>query len=102
MHQIAEPSAGPLINFRPRRDRVVVKDVPAPPPPEGTLTIPDSQKKPPLEGQVLAVGDGVDDLEPGMIVLFGEFTGTETYVDGELLRFLRDEEVIGQRLPAKE
>ncbi len=95
------------INYEPRGDRVIVTQLPPPPPKPGQVLIPGSQQKPLNEGIVVAVGPGlrnrltgqVDavDLEPGDHVCFCDFAGNEIEVDGETYLSMRDEEIHGRR-----
>ena len=72
----------------------------------GLIEIPESQKEPPLEGLVKAVGDGRweygamvrPEAEVGDHVLFGRYAGTPIWINGEEYLLLRDEEIVGRRL----
>lgn len=96
------------INYEPRGDRVIVKQLTAAPQQEGQVFLPDSQRKPLNEGIVIAVGPGVRNRFTGMIdpvdlkegdhVCFLEFAGFEIIVDGEAYISMRNEEVHGRRL----
>lgn len=87
----------PSLSFRPRHDRVVVKQLPLPPPDPDKLLIPDSMKKPPLEGIVRALGTHTPGLNIGDHILYAEFSGAPIVIDGEEFFVLRDEEVLGIR-----
>jgi len=90
--------------FRPLHDRLLIKRIEAEEKSKGGIIIPDSAKEKPIEGKVIAVGNGKS-LENGQLrklevkagdrVLFGKYSGTEIKVDGEEHVILREEEVLG-------
>lgn len=70
----------------------------------GGLFIPDSAKEKPMEGEVVAAGDGkykedgsrqTLDVKAGDRVLFGKYSGSEIKVDGEELLIMREDEILG-------
>ncbi len=93
-----------MANFRPLHDRILIKRVEAEEMTKGGIIIPDSAKEKPVEGQVIAVGNGkiLDDgkvraleVKPGNRILFGKYSGTEIKIDGEEHIILREDEVLG-------
>jgi chaperonin GroES len=71
---------------------------------KGGLYIPDSAKEKPVEGTVLAVGNGKVledgtvrrlDVKEGDRVLFGKYSGTEVKIDGEEHLILREDDILG-------
>ena len=91
------------MNIRPLQDRVIVKRVKEEEKTKGGIIIPDSAKEKPLEGKVVAVGDGKmgDDgkvralaVKAGDKVLFGKYAGTEIKVDGEEMIILREDDIL--------
>ena len=71
---------------------------------KGGIIIPDSAKEKPIEGEVIAVGNGkvLDDgstrnleVKVGDKVLFGKYSGTDIKLDGEEHMILREDEVLG-------
>ena len=93
-----------MANFRPLQDRLLVKRIAAEEKSKGGIIIPDSAKEKPIEGEVVAVGNGkiLDDgktraleVKTGDKVLFGKYSGTEIKVDGEEHIILREDEVLG-------
>jgi chaperonin GroES len=71
---------------------------------KGGIIIPDSAKEKPIEGKVVAVGNGkvTDDgkvralqVKAGDRILFGKYAGTEVKIDGEEHLILREEEILG-------
>ena len=84
--------------IRPLHDRVLVKRVKEEEKTKGGIIIPDSAKEKPVQGEVIAVGNGkVRKLEvkPGDTVLFGKYSGQEIKVDGEELVILREDDIVG-------
>ena len=93
-----------MAKFRPLYDRLLVKRVAAEEMSKGGIIIPDSAKEKPIEGEVMAVGNGkvLDDgstrnleVKVGDKVLFGKYSGTEIKLDGEEHMILREDEVLG-------
>jgi chaperonin GroES len=93
-----------MTKFRPLYDRLLVKRVPAEERSKGGIIIPETAKEKPIEGEIIAVGNGKA-LESGQVrslevkigqrVLFGKYSGTEIKVDGEEHVILREDEVLG-------
>ena len=91
------------MKFRPLHDRVVVKRIDAEEKTKGGIIIPDTAKEKPLEGKIIAVGNGRT-LENGTVrplavkngdrVLFGKYAGTEVKIDGEEHLLLREEDIV--------
>jgi len=92
------------MKFRPLHDRLLIKRVEAEQKTKGGIIIPDSAKEKPIEGHVIAVGNGkiLDDgkvrpleVKAGDKVLFGKYSGTEIKIEGEEHIILREDEVLG-------
>ena len=92
------------MKFRPLHDRVIVRRIDAEEKTKGGIIIPDTAKEKPIEGKVLAVGNGKVledggvrklDIKVGDRVLFGKYGGTEVTIDGEELLILREDDVLG-------
>ena len=90
--------------FRPLYDRILVRRISEEERTKGGLYIPDTAKQKPIQGEVLAVGQGKlmdsGELRPlqvkvGDRVLFGQYAGTEIKMDGEEYLILREDEVLG-------
>ena len=90
--------------FRPLGDRVLVKRVEEEEKTRGGIIIPDTAKEKPMEGEVVAVGDGAR-TEDGKIqpmavkagdrILFGKWSGTEVKIDGEDLLIMKESDIMG-------
>ena len=93
-----------MANIRPLHDRVIVKRVKEEEKTKGGIIIPDTAKEKPIEGEVVAVGNGKVledgkvrklDVKVGDRILFGKYSGTEVKVDGEEHLILREDDVLG-------
>jgi chaperonin GroES len=86
------------MNIQPLADRVLVKPAPAEEKTVGGIIIPDTAKEKPLQGTVLAVGNGTKDeemvLKEGNTVLYGKYSGTEVELDGEKYLIMRQSDVL--------
>jgi chaperonin GroES len=91
------------MKIRPLQDRIVVKRLEGENKTKGGIIIPDTAKEKPIEGKVVAVGNGkvlkdgkVRPLEVkvGDTVLFGKYTGTEVKLDGEEHVLIREDDVL--------
>jgi chaperonin GroES len=92
------------MSVRPLHDRLLVKRVSEEEMTKGGIIIPDTAKEKPIEGEVIAVGNGRVledgsvrplDIEAGDRVLFAKYGGTEVTLDGEEHLILRESDVLG-------
>jgi chaperonin GroES len=92
------------MTIRPLHDRVLIQRIKEEEKTKGGIIIPDSAKEKPIEGKVIAVGNGkVADngqvralaVKAGDTVLFGKYAGTEVKIDGVEHLILREEEILG-------
>jgi len=92
------------MKIRPLQDRIVVKRLEGESKTKGGIIIPDTAKEKPIQGKVVAVGNGKVlkdgkvrpvDVKVGDIVLFGKYTGSEVKLDGEEHVILREDDVLG-------
>jgi chaperonin GroES len=97
------------MKIRPLQDRIVVKRLEGENKTKGGIIIPDTAKEKPIEGKVVAVGNGkvlkdgkVRPLEVhvGDVVLFGKYSGTEIKLDGEEHVLIREDDVLAVTQPA--
>src|SRR6202042_1927904 len=93
-----------MASIRPLHDRVLLKRVKEEEKTKGGIIIPDTAKEKPIEGEVVAVGNGKVgedgtarklDVKGGDRVLFGKYSGREVKVDGEDRLILREEDILG-------
>ncbi|MBI5529554.1 MAG: co-chaperone GroES [Deltaproteobacteria bacterium] len=90
------------MKFRPLYDKVLIKRVEAEEKTKGGIIIPETAKEKPVEGKVIAVGNGRIlengskiplDVKVGDHVLFGKYSGNEVKIDGEEHVVLKEEEI---------
>jgi len=91
------------MNIRPLQDRVILKRVKEEEKTKGGIIIPDSAKEKPIEGEVVAVGNGKVmedgsvkklDVKVGDRVLFGKYSGTEVKLEGEERLIVREDDIL--------
>ena len=92
------------MNIRPLHDRVIAKRLEEEKTSPGGIVIPDSAAEKPIQGEVVAVGNGklLDngdlralDVKAGDRILFGKYSGTEVKVDGVEYLVLREDDIMG-------
>jgi chaperonin GroES len=92
------------MKIRPLQDRIIVKRVAEEEKTKGGIIIPDTAKEKPIEGQVIAVGNGKVledgkvrplDVKAGDRVLFSKYAGTEVKIEGEEHLIMREEDILG-------
>jgi len=88
----------------PLRDRILVKRLEEKEVVKGGIIIPDSAKEKPMEGEVVAVGNGkildngqkvTMEVKAGDRILFGKYSGSEIKIDDEEFLIMREDEVLG-------
>jgi len=98
------------MKIRPLHDRIVVKRLESEDRTKGGIIIPDSAKEKPIEGRVVAAGNGKLlkdgklrplDVTVGDVVLFGKYAGNEVKIDGEGFVLLREDDLLAITEPAK-
>ena len=91
------------MKVRPLHDRIIVKRLEEEEKTKGGIIIPDSAKEKPIEGRVIAVGDGkiMEDgkkipmeVKKGDRVLFAKYAGTEIKIDGEEHLMMKEDDVL--------
>jgi chaperonin GroES len=92
------------MKIRPLQDRIIVKRVEEEEKTKGGIIIPDSAKEKPIEGKVIAVGNGKVmedgkvrplDVKAGDRILFSKYAGTEIKIDGEEHLIMREDDILG-------
>jgi chaperonin GroES len=103
------------MNVRPLHDRIIVHRIEEGEQKVGGIIIPDSAKEKPMQGKVIAVGNGKSkddgkrvplDVKAGDSILFGKYSGQEIKLDGEEYLIMREDEVLavmddGAEMPKK-
>lgn len=91
------------INLTPLYDKIIVKRLEAENKTAGGIIIPDSAKEKPIEGKVIAVGNGNVDsngkhisltVKEGDTVLFAKWGGTEIKINGEEYLIMKESDVL--------
>ena len=92
------------MEIRPLQDRIIVKRVQEEEKTKGGIIIPDTAKEKPVEGKVIAVGNGKVledgkvrplDVKKGDRILFSKYGGTEVKIDGEEHLIMREDDILG-------
>ena len=92
------------MKIRPLQDRIIVKRVQEEEKTKGGIIIPGTAKEKPVEGKVIAVGNGKVqedgkvrplDVKAGDRILFSKYAGTEVKIDGEEHLIMREEDILG-------
>jgi chaperonin GroES len=91
------------MKVRPLNDRIIVKRLEEEEKTKGGIIIPDSAKEKPVEGKVIAVGDGriskegkkiPMEIKKGDRILFAKYGGTEIKMDGEEYLMMKEDDVL--------
>jgi chaperonin GroES len=91
------------MKVKPLHDRVIVKRTEGEEKTKGGIIIPDTAKEKPIEGKVVAVGNGKIlesgktlpmQVKSGDKVLFGKYAGNEIKIDGEEHVIMREDDII--------
>ena len=92
------------MKIRPLQDRILVKRLEAEEKTASGIIIPDNAKEKPMEGEVIAVGNGKTledgkllkpDVKVGDKVLFSKYAGTEVKLEGQEHLVLREDDLLG-------
>jgi chaperonin GroES len=92
------------MNIRPLHDRVVIRRLEEERTTAGGIVIPDTATEKPIQGEVVAVGNGKIlengekrplDVKVGDRVLFGKYSGTEVKIEGKELLVMREDDIMG-------
>jgi chaperonin GroES len=90
------------MSLTPLHDRVIVKAAEPEEVTKGGIIIPDTAKEKPMQGSIIAVGNGklaengsVTPLQVkvGDMVLYGKYAGTEISIDGEDYLIMRESDI---------
>ncbi len=91
------------MKLKPLNDRVVVKRIEEEQKTAGGIIIPDTAKEKPIQGEVIAVGNGkiMDDgsrrpldVKVGDRVLYSKYAGTDIKVEDEELLIMREDDIL--------
>jgi chaperonin GroES len=91
-------------SFRPLHDRVLIRRIDEEVQARGGIIIPDTAKEKPVQGEVIAVGEGKVnedgsrlplDVKEGDRVLFGKYSGSDIVLEGIDYLIMREDEILG-------
>jgi chaperonin GroES len=100
---LSERKSGTM-KLRPLQDRILVQRVKENEKSKGGIIIPDTAKEKPIEGTVIAAGNGklseagkriALDVKKGDRILFGKYSGTEVKIEGKEYIIMREDDVLG-------
>lgn len=87
------------VSFKPLADRVLIEPSPAEEKTASGIIIPDNAKEKPLQGKVIAVGQGKTDekmtVKKGDSVMYGQYSGTEIKIDGKKYLIMKESDIYG-------
>ena len=92
------------MKIRPLHDRVLLKRLDDQQETSSGIIIPDTAKEKPIQGEIVAVGNGkiqksgeVRNLtvKPGDRVLYSKYAGTEVKLDGQEHLIMREDDILG-------
>ena len=92
------------MKLRPLQDRILVQRGKEEGKTKGGIIIPDTAKEKPIEGKVIATGNGklseegkriALEVKKGDQILFGQYSGTEVKIEGEEYLIMREDDVLG-------
>ena len=91
------------MKVKPLHDRVLIRRLKSDEKTKGGIIIPDTAKEKPIEGEVVAAGNGrvqkdgkvrALEVKAGDRVLFGKYSGTEVKLEGETHLILREDDIL--------
>jgi len=92
------------MNLKPLHDRIVIKAIEPDNKTARGIIIPDTAKEKPMQGEVIAVGNGLRDangvvqsleIKVGDKVLYGKWAGTEVKLGDQDLVIMKESDVMG-------
>lgn len=86
-----------ISKIQPLADRVLIEPLPAETKTASGIILPDSAKEKPLEGTVIAVGNGTSEspmtVKVGNKVLYGKYAGTELKLEGNDYLIMKESDI---------
>ena len=91
------------MKVRPLHDRLIVKRLEEEDKTKGGIIIPDTAKEKPIEGKVIAAGEGrlnkdgkkiPMEVKTGDRILFAKYAGTEVKMDGQEYLMMKEDDVL--------
>jgi chaperonin GroES len=102
-HEIYLKGRSISMKIRPLHDRLIVKRLEEEEKTKGGIIIPDTAKEKPIEGKVIAAGEGrlnkdgkkiAMEVKTGDRILFAKYAGTEVKMDGEEYLMMKEDDVL--------
>jgi chaperonin GroES len=90
--------------IKPLGDRVIVRPKEAEETTKGGIILPDTAKEKPVEGTIVAIGEGktTEDgklikltVKVGDTILYGKYSGNEVKIDGDEYLIMRESDIFG-------
>ncbi len=91
------------MKVRPLHDRLIVKRLEEEEKTKGGIIIPDTAKEKPIEGKVIAAGEGrinkdgkkiPMEVKKGDRILFAKYAGTEVKMEGEEYLMMKEDDIL--------
>jgi len=82
--------------FKPLMDRVLAELMEVEEKTESGIIIPDTAKEKPQQATVIEVGDDVELVKKGDVVVFEKYAGNEIKIDDKKYVILKEDEILGK------
>ncbi len=82
--------------FKPLMDRVLAEPMDVEEKTESGIIIPDTAKEKPQQATVIEVGDDVELVKKGDVVVFEKYAGNEIKIDDKKYVILKEDEILGK------
>ncbi len=82
--------------FKPLMDRVLVEPQDLEQKTESGIIIPDTAKEKPQQGVVIEVGEDVEKVQKGDVVVYEKYAGNEIKIDDKKYVILKEDEILGK------
>ena len=83
------------MNFQPLGNRTLVERLEEATTTASGIIIPDNAKEKPSQGKVVAIGEEVEQIAAGDVVVFGKYAGNEITIDGTQYLIIDADEIYG-------
>lgn len=83
------------MNFQPLGNRTLVERLEEATTTASGIIIPDNAKEKPSQGKVIAIGNEVEQIAAGDVVVFGKYAGNEITIDGTKYLIIDADEIYG-------
>ena len=83
------------MNFQPLGNRTLVERLEEATTTASGIIIPDNAKEKPSQGKVIAIGEDVEQIAAGDVVVFGKYSGNEITIDGSQYLIIDADDIYG-------